>query len=223
MAVQCHVFGKAPASLVSGLVNFGTGSGGDTIKAILLAAFTPAALLDTAQFLSDISPSYTEATGGGNTGYTAGGQAITGKTITTTAANSWATQRAASTAYLVGDIVRPAAGNGTLLRCVIAGTSGSSLPTYVTTIGADISDGSVTWEVVGNQITVLAHANPAWTTINPGTLVAAYVGFFKDTGTASTSPVLAYWDLGGSQSASNGGVFSPQLNSTTGLLHFVTS
>lgn len=56
----------------------------------------------------------------------------------------------ASTAYLVGDRIRPnLVSNGFLYQCVVAGTSGASAPTFSTTAGATFSDGGVTWQNVG--------------------------------------------------------------------------
>ncbi|MDX3101749.1 hypothetical protein [Nonomuraea angiospora] len=221
MAVTVTVYGKLQQSVLEGRINFSS----DTIKAMLLASYTVGSTGDTAQFLSDVVTAGVgvEATGGGNTGYTAGGQALTSKTLVYTAANSWATQRANSTAYTVGDVVRPASGNGFVYQATSAGTSGGSVPTYPTIVGQTVVDGGVTWTCVGRGVLVVDAADPSWTTINPGTLTAAYVLFYKDTGTPATSPVILYWDLGGSQSASNGGAFTPQLDSGEGLLVLFTS
>jgi hypothetical protein len=216
MAVTVFVYGKLQQSLFEARVNFAS----DTIKAMLLSSYTVGSTADTAQFLSDVVTGGVgvEATGGGNTGYTAGGQTLTSKTVAYTAANSWATQRANSTAYTVGDVVRPVTGNGFVYQATTAGTSGASIPTYATVIGQTVVDGGVTWTCVGRGVLLIDAADPSWTTINPGSLVASHVLFFKDTGTPSTSPVLLYWDLGGTQTASNGGAFTPQLDAGEGLL-----
>ena len=63
-------------------------------------------------------------------GYTAGGATLGSPALTYTAADSWATARANSTAYVVGDIVRPSTGNGHLYMCIVAGTSAGSAPTW---------------------------------------------------------------------------------------------
>ncbi|MEU8199495.1 hypothetical protein AB0C10_37500 [Microbispora amethystogenes] len=216
MPVTVAVYGKLQQSLWEGRINFAT----DTIKAMLLASYTVGSTQDSAQYLSDVVTAGVgvEATGGGSTGYTAGGQTLTGKTVTYTAANSWSVQRANSTAYTVGDVVRPASANGYLYQAIIGGTSGGSVPTWPTTIGATVTDGGVTWACVGRGVLVVDANDPSWTTGNPGTLTASHMLVFKDTGTPSTSPVILYWDLGGSQVASNGGAFTPQLDSTEGLL-----
>lgn len=54
-------------------------------------------------------------------------------------------QWAASTAYSVGDMVRPSTSNNRVFRCTTAGTSGASEPTWDTTIGNTTNDGSVVW------------------------------------------------------------------------------
>ena len=53
---------------------------------------------------------------------------------------------AASTAYPVNYRVVPATRNGYVYKVVTAGTSGSSAPTWATTVGADVTDGSVVWD-----------------------------------------------------------------------------
>lgn len=53
--------------------------------------------------------------------------------------------RADSTAYSVGDIVRPVTRDGNEYVCQTAGTSAGSAPTFITTAGAETTDGAVTW------------------------------------------------------------------------------
>jgi hypothetical protein len=55
---------------------------------------------------------------------------------------------AASTAYRVGQIVRSGNGSGDFYQCQVAGTSGSSAPTWTTT-GATVTDNTVTWLDIG--------------------------------------------------------------------------
>src|SRR5487761_1822937 len=101
----------------------------DTIKLALMAsAYSPAAPLTSVHW-SDVSASELAA----GSGYTTGGVTLSSKTITETEANSWATSWAASTAYVVGNIIRPSTGNGHLNRCIVAGTSAASAPTWTTT------------------------------------------------------------------------------------------
>ena len=51
----------------------------------------------------------------------------------------------ASTAYAVGDRVEPSVANGLIYECTVAGTSGTAEPTWPTTEGATVVDGTVTW------------------------------------------------------------------------------
>jgi len=62
--------------------------------------------------------------------------------LTLAGATTWA----ASTAYNQNDTVRPTTPNNYVYRCTVAGTSGSEEPTWPTTIGETVSDGTVTWE-----------------------------------------------------------------------------
>lgn len=67
-----------------------------------------------------------------------------------------------STAYLVGDRIRPnLASNGFLYQCIVAGTSGGSAPTFSTTIGATFGDGSVTWQNIGADDPSLRYVVPS--------------------------------------------------------------
>ncbi|MEV7013298.1 hypothetical protein [Streptosporangium sp. NPDC051022] len=216
MAVTVYTYGQLQKSLLSGLLNFSS----DTIKAMLLSAHTVGTTLDTAQFLNTVLAAGTEASG---SGYTTGGATLASKTVTYTAANSWGVQRANSTAYTVGDVIRPVSANGYVYQAVVGGTSGGSVPTYPTVIGTTVTDGGVTWACQGTGVLVADAADPSWTTSNPGTLAGAYIVFYKDTGTASTSPVIVLWDLGGTQTASNGGTFTPTLDSTEGLVAMFTN
>jgi hypothetical protein len=62
------------------------------------------------------------------------------------------TQWAASTAYNVGDIRIPTTRNGHRYRCTVAGTSDVSEPTWPTTDGGTVVDGTVTWEEYGGDM-----------------------------------------------------------------------
>jgi len=67
---------------------------------------------------------------------------------------------AASTDYSVGDYVRPTSANGYNYECISAGTSGSSEPTWPTTIGDTVTDGGVTWRCVsmrGNNNIIIGY------------------------------------------------------------------
>jgi hypothetical protein len=102
MAVTAFIYGKAFANLLGGETS-GESSAvdflSDTIK-VALCTSSYSYNLDTHEFFNDVT---NEITG---TGYTSGGATLASKTITYTAANSWASAAATSTAYAVGDIVR---------------------------------------------------------------------------------------------------------------------
>lgn len=55
----------------------------------------------------------------------------------------------ASTTYAVGANVRPTTANGLKYICTTSGTSGATQPTWPTTIGATVVDGTVTWTCAG--------------------------------------------------------------------------
>lgn len=52
---------------------------------------------------------------------------------------------AATTAYALGDAVRPATRNGFNYECTTAGTSDASEPAWPTTPGATVNDGTIVW------------------------------------------------------------------------------
>lgn len=79
---------------------------------------------------------------------------------------------------------------------------------------------SVSFTQSGHVYT-LTCANPAWSATG-GALSAAYAVFFDSTpGTNATNPVICFWDLGGTQTATNA-AFTLQI-SGSGLLTFTGS
>lgn len=177
-------FYKAQANLLGGEVSgdtFAVDYLSDTIKCMLTTS-TYAPNLSTHETKSDVT---NEVSG---TNYTAGGVALGSKTITVTDANSWGVSRANSTAYVVGDVFRPASANGFLYMVVVAGTSAASPPTFPTTRLGSVADGTATIVNVGPTITVQNGA----ISFTPNVTIAAtrYGVVYKDTGTASTSPLL---------------------------------
>lgn len=94
----------------------------------------------------------------------------------------------------------PAQGTHQFLADVIAaGTEASG--TGYTAGGVALT--SVTWTLSGETYT-LNGTIPAWSTTG-GSLAAAFAVFYDATpGTNATDPVICYWDLGGTQTSSNG-------------------
>jgi hypothetical protein len=161
---------------------------------------------DTHAYVSDLSNELT--TGGG---YTAGGLAIASPARTYTAANSWATQRANSTAYVAGDVIRPATGNGLLYMATTSGTTGGSIPTYPTVLGQTVADGGVTWECIGSGIVVFGCSDPSWSTATFGPARGAVLSN-RTPGTAATQPLIGYVDYG-TDKTGGGLAFTIQLHS----------
>jgi hypothetical protein len=164
----------------------------DSIKETLhTATYTPN--LDTHAYVSDLT---NEVAG---TGYSTGGQTVTGCTRTLTAANSWATQWTTLTAYTQDWIVRPTAGNGFVYRVAVAGTTAAGQPTWPTVIGTTVVDGTVTWECVGRRVLVLTGTFPAWA---GSTITARYLVISDRTpGSAATQPLIGLVDFGSNVSS----------------------
>jgi hypothetical protein len=151
---------------------------------------------DTHDYFDDVN---NEVTG---SGYTPGGQNLASKTKVTTMADAWGVQRANATAYELGQIVRPATGNGWLYECVVAGTSGGSIPAFPTYIGGEVADGAAKWACIGRGITVFDAADPTW---NPSTIAnARHAIYRKNTGTPSTSMLIGCDTFASDQSSSSG-------------------
>lgn len=150
-------------------------------------------------------------------GYTAGGLAAGVVSRTLTIANSWATQRANTTAYTAGDVVRPAAGNGFLYRATTSGTTAGAPPAFPTNIGDTVVDGSVTWTCYGRAIIVFTSANlPTWAT---ATFTARYLVLSDRTaGAANQQPLFAVRDFGADQTG-GGGSFTVNPHPTLGIAH----
>ena len=106
------------------------------LAALVLSTYTPS---QAHEFFNTSVNAHEHAAGNG---YTDGGQALTSKASAVIEANN-ATARAASTPYQVGDIVRPAAANGHIYKCVVAGTSSSSTPSWTLTGRREVADGTV--------------------------------------------------------------------------------
>jgi hypothetical protein len=176
------------------------------------ATYTPN--LDTHAYVSDLT---NELAAG--SGYSTGGLTLSSLTRTYTAANSWSTTAATSTAYAVGRVVRPSAGNGFLYRAAVAGTSGGSAPTWGVVVGGTTTDGSVTWENVGSGIIVLDAADPSWSTFSAGPF-RYMVCSDRTPGTAATQPLIGLTDFGTNQTG-GGGPYTVQFSDQGILQIFV--
>jgi hypothetical protein len=149
MAVASHVYTMLAKSLVDKKIDLDT----DTLKCMLLSAYTVGSTQDSAQYVADVKAVATEASG---TGYTAGGAALTTVSFT---------------------------------------KSG-----HVYTLDCD----DVVWAA--------------------STISAAFAVFYGVASASpgdSTNPVIAYWDLGGTQS-STAASFTLTINAS-GLLTFTGS
>lgn len=165
------------------------------------------------EFFNDLSAN--ELSGSGYSRQTLGS-----KTNTVTAADSWATTWAASTAYTVGDVVRPTTGNGHLYRCVVAGTSGTTEPTWPTAGGQTVVDSGATWAEVGVAVVALDAADPTWTA-SGGSLEPRYAVYFVS-GTAGTADYLiGYEDFGAAQTVADGATLTVQHDADGLFLFFV--
>ena len=195
MAQTGNVYANAVAQAFSANINWLS----DSIKLALLTAYTPN--LATHVHWSDVLANGTEVSSSG-TGYTTGGQALTSKTLTVTAANSWATAWQASTVYAAGTIVIPTSPNGYLYQAETAGTSGASAPTWPTVVGETVTDSGVIWTNLGESITEFGSAAVTWSS---STITAAYGVIYDSTpATQATQPLIALLNFGGNQSSSSG-------------------
>lgn len=83
---------------------------------------------------------------------------------------------AAETSFVLRDVVHP--GNGYFYICTVAGTSGGSAPTWPTTDGATVVDGTVTWQCLGLTTDLIAMGSTltnAGGTLNSDTINASLV------------------------------------------------
>jgi hypothetical protein len=177
------------------LVNKEADWNSDTIKITLhTSSYTPNR--DTHVYVSDLT---NEVTG---PGYSAGGATLASCTQTYTAANSWGTQWAGSTAYTADWIVRPTVANGLVYRCAVAGTSSSSQPTWPTVVGREVTDGTAVWVCAGSGVLALDAADPSWTS---STITARYAVISDRTpGAAASQPLLGLIDFTADKSSSAG-------------------
>lgn len=204
-------YGNFPAKLANKEIDLDS----DAIT-LTLHTSTYAPNLDTHAYVSDLT---NELAAG--SGYATGGVALTGLSRAYVAAASWPVSAAVSTAYVVGDTRRPSASNGYLYKCVVAGTSGGTGPTWPTTIGLTVVDGGVTWANMGRGAMVFDANDATWATAS-FTGVRYAVLSDRTAGTAATQPLLAVANFGTDQAA-GGGSFVMQFAPEGILLGFVQS
>ena len=181
-----QLYDLADKSAYAGVLNYLT----DGMYAMLVTnSYTP-------DYAADQYKSVPVAFETSGAGYTANGVLLTSKSLSVIAAGSWSRQWAATTAYLVGQIVRVPTSNGHLYRCIVAGTSAGSQPTFPTVSGQVVTDGTVTWAECGVSAIVFntTFANPTWTAL---TLSFRYVVIYDSApATDATRPLLCCLDMG---------------------------
>jgi hypothetical protein len=191
MAASFSFYGKFFASLANKEIDFNS----DSIKlALVTSGYTFDH--DGHDYFNDIT---NEVVG---TGYTAGGAAVGSPNFSYVPANSWSVARANSTAYTAGQVVRTAAGNGFLYQALTSGTSGGSAPTWPTTIGGTVTDGTVTWACVARGALLLTGNNVSW----PASTLTARGAILYDASPATdaTRPLIGYLDYGTDVSSTSG-------------------
>ena len=110
-----------------------------------------------------------------------------------------------------------AATHDTWADVLAAGTEVASSSVY-TTRGTALGTKSIT---VASNVTKLNAANVVWTTAAGTSVSANFCVIYKDTGTNSTSYLIAMADFGGEQNASNGGLLTVDLSA--GVASYTTS
>lgn len=101
---------------------------------------------------------------------------------------------AASTAFYIGQTIQPIAPNGHRYICTVAGTTGSTAPTWPTCKGQSVSDGTATWVEAGpdypQQYDVKRATYLAWL-LKAGQATASY-SFSSDGQSFSRSDLIKH-------------------------------
>lgn len=190
MAITGMLYGKTFIGAFNKEIDLNDGN----VKVMLTTAdYTPAP--NSHDYKDDVT---NEVVG---TGYTAGGQALTGISIVYLPANSYATTWVGTTGYAVGDIVRPTVGNGCLYMCIVAGTSAGAEPTWPTVSRQVVVDNTVTWAEVGRGMFTFDANDSVWTDSSITSRIAVV---YYDTGVAATSRLILYQDFGENKSSDAG-------------------
>ena len=122
-------------------------------------------------------------------GYTAGGNVLTGATVTVTTASAWPQSYPSSgTAVSVGQVIK--SGNF-LYRAANAGLAAGSVPSFPLIEGQTVTDGAgIVWTNVGNTILVFnVTGGYTWPAISTSNIPYAVV-YDSTSGSASASPLL---------------------------------
>ncbi len=195
MALTSGWYAKGLQHALEGLVDLDQASNLKTALVVNSYPLDP----DTDEFF-DTQVDADEVAAGG--GYTDGGEDVTGAAVTVVndaAADAWA----ATTAYEIGDLVRPLAGaNGYVYRCVIAGTSNGSAPTWSLIIGEDTTDSGVSWDNIGTSFVKFDIDDPGWGPAS--TITARFMVVYVDGTPGSSDYLVAYLDFGQDESSTSG-------------------
>ncbi len=130
----------------------------------------------------------------------------------------------ASHSYTVGSLVLDSSGN--TQRCVVAGTSGASAPSWSTTVGGSTTDGGVTWTLVAlGAAAITGTTPPVWNTTLGGTTSDSIAGGLTGTVTWTLTqkgpipnlqqPVLIAGSNPNSLAPGQAGVFGPPIQGFT--------
>lgn len=207
--VTMKPYGNFPLKLANKEIDLDS----DTLKATLhSSSYTPN--LDTHDYLNDLTDELSTAGG-----YTSGGVTLATAAISYVAANSWARVAATSTAYTLGQVVRPSSGNGFIYRAAVAGTSGGSAPTWPTVVGTTVTDGGVTWTCEGRGALVFDADDVSWSTFTAGPFRYIVIHDHSPASDA-TRPLIALGDFGSDQTG-GGSTFTTSWDASGILVAFV--
>lgn len=194
MAVTARWYTTGAQHFLRGEIEWLAAAGTGCKLALHTSSYTPA--IDTDEFQSVIAGEHA-ATGT----YVDGGLAMTlvdAAVVQDTAVDA----HVVSTAYVVGDLVRPSAANGYIYRCITAGTGSGTAPTWPTTVGKDTTtDNGVFWENVGTSYIKLDASDVQWAA---STLSADYAVIYVDGSDGTLDFLIGLIDFGGTESSSAG-------------------
>jgi hypothetical protein len=161
------------------------------------AAYSPN--LATDDFFNDATNELTTASG-----YTANGVALANKVSGIVVANSWSKAHTVSTAWRLGEIVRPSSGNGFVYRCIVAGTGAGTAPTWPTVVGTTVTDGGATWACVGTRCYRFTSDPVVWSAPFDAGPFQRAVLYIDTAGATTTDPLIAVASYGSTQTGQSG-------------------